>query len=405
MKNNDQLIGWLDGQMHQNRLHLINPDGSHEVLGRCGRVVDWRLKKKGVLQKILRNPQMNLGETYIRGDWDVDGHQALYELLYALRQNFEPNLHQPLAKLALRAVQASLRSRNSLHVSKRNVAHHYNLDEPLFRAMLGEDMHYSCAYFQSTYDTLEDAQGYKCEHIARKLRLRPGQHVLDIGSGWGSLAIFLARNCGVRVTGITLSEEQERVASERAAEAGLSDQVQFCLQDYREHHEQYDRIVSVGMFEHVGRKHYDSFFESVLQNLTSDGVALLHTIGTLNAPGQVNPWIQKYIFLGGHIPALSEVAQAIEHAGVTVHDVEILHQHYAWTLREWADRFAFNREKFAEAKGERFCRVWEFYLAVCRTAFEIGGLAVQQWQLSKGGDGVPATRGYLYGKRGNLTVD
>ena len=257
-------------------------------------------------------------------------------------------------------------------------------------------MHYSCAYFRDRGMTLEEAQYAKSEHIAAKLHLRPGHRVLDIGCGWGSLAMHLAENHDVKVTGLTLSAEQLRVARETAAGRGLENQVEFLLQDYREHPETYDRIVSVGMFEHVGKQNVQRFFDSVRQALTDNGVALLHTIGSKNPPEPVNPWIRRYIFPGGYIPSLSDIAPAVERAGLVTTDIEVLRRHYAFTLKEWNRRFQGARDRFVESKGERFCRMWEFYLVICQTAFEVGDLVVLQWQLATDNETVPITRDYLY---------
>jgi cyclopropane-fatty-acyl-phospholipid synthase len=257
-------------------------------------------------------------------------------------------------------------------------------------------MHYSCAYFREPQASLETAQAEKCRHIARKLCLRPGMRVLDIGCGWGSLAMHLARHEGARVTGLTLSPEQLRVAKAEADRRGLSKLVDFQLADYREHHHTYDRVVSVGMFEHVGPRNYRRYFRHLAKSLGDQGVALLHTIGSRAAPEPLNPWIRRHIFPGGQIPSLSEMAPAIEKEGLISTDIEVWRDHYALTLREWNERFQAHRGELVALKGERFCRVWELYLLFCETAFEVGNLVVWQWQLSKSRDVVPRTREYLY---------
>ena len=342
--------------------------------------------------RILRNPQLNLGETYLNGEWDV-GEGTLHDLLTILRINLESNL---TSRSRLSPLWTLLRSWNGLTASRRNVSRHYDLDEPLFRACLDTHMHYSCAYFTDPRLSLEEAQAAKCRHIAAKLNLKAGQKVLDIGSGWGSLAMHLAEHHGVRVTGLTLSAEQLRVARESAKQRGLEGRVAFRLEDYREHSGHYDRIVSVGMFEHVGKPNYAAFFNKVAANLADDGVALLHTIASKAPPEPVNPWIQRYIFPGGYIPSLSDIAPFVERAALTSADIEVLRLHYALTLKAWNERFQHHRQRFVDSKGERFCRMWEFYLVACQTAFEISDLVVLQWQLTKHNQAVPITRDYLY---------
>ena len=326
------------------------------------------------------------------GEWDV-AEGTLHDLLTILRTNLESNISR---NRWLDPLWAVLRSWNGLAASRRNVSHHYDLDEPLFRACLDADMHYSCAYFTDPRLSLEDAQAAKCRHIAAKLNLESGQKVLDIGSGWGSLAMHMAENHGVTVTGLTLSAEQLRVAQATAQQRGLGERVAFRLEDYREHAGTYDRIVSVGMFEHVGKPHYAAFFDKVAASLATDGVALLHTIASKAPPEPVNPWIRRYIFPGGYIPSLSDIAPFVERAALTSADIEVLRTHYALTLRAWNERFQQHRQQFVDSKGERFCRMWEFYLVVCQTAFEVGDLVVLQWQLTKGNQAAPITRDYLY---------
>ena len=252
--------------------------------------------------------------------------------------------------------------------------------------------------------SLEEAQRAKCRHIMNKLCLQPGQRVLDIGCGWGGLAFYLAEHADVKVTGLTLSREQLRVAESRARERGLEGRVDFRLQDYREHHGSYDRIVSVGMFEHVGVRHYRDYFDQVRRLLVHDGIALLHTIGRHGAPGTTNPWIEKYIFPGGYNPALSEVTRAIERSGLVSCDIEILRQHYAKTLVLWHQRFHAHRAEIAQRMGERFCRMWEFYLATCEAAFRWRDLVVFQIQLTHRMGAVPITRDYLYREGDNAGV-
>ena len=284
---------------------------------------------------------------------------------------------------------------NPAGAAQCHAAHHYDLSDTLYDLFLDQDRQYSCAYFLSPDDSLEEAQAQKKRHIAAKLLLKPGCRVLDIGSGWGGLALYLASLTGAEVTGITLSEEQVKAARRRAAEAGLSDRVRFHLRDYRDEHGSYDRIVSVGMFEHVGVNHFKTFFRQVKDLLNDDGVALLHSIGRAEGPGITNPWIRKHIFPGGYSPALSEVVPVIEKTGLFVTDIEVLRLHYAETLKEWRRRFNANRTRIAEIHDERFCRMWEFYLAGAEAAFRHNGQIVFQIQLAKRQDAVPLTRDYI----------
>ena len=257
-------------------------------------------------------------------------------------------------------------------------------------------MHYSCAYFRSPDQPLEEAQSAKCDHIRRKLCLKPGQKVLDIGSGWGSLGLYLADKEDVQVTGLTLSNEQLAVANKEAVRRGLDNQVQFRLEDYRNHHGKYDAVVSVGMFEHVGLRNFDGYFNKVAELLSRDGIAMIHTIGHTDRPAATNPWIRRHIFPGGYFPSISDITTSIERSPLVVADIEVWRQHYALTLKEWNRRFQTVRSEFAREKGERFCRIWEFYLLACQTAFEVSSLVVYQLQLGLNNMSVPTTRDYLY---------
>jgi cyclopropane-fatty-acyl-phospholipid synthase len=289
-----------------------------------------------------------------------------------------------------RLKQLNLRGR-----AQRNVAHHYDLDERLYSLFLDSDRQYSCAYFDTPSTTLDDAQLAKKRHLAAKLRLAPGARVLDVGCGWGGLALYLAEHTGARITGITLSKEQLALAQARASEKDLPQPIEFRLQDYRDVDERFDRIVSVGMFEHVGVNFYDRFFRTCAQALADDGIMVLHSIGRSEGPGVTNPWIAKYIFPGGYIPALSEVLPAIERAGLLVTDVEILRLHYAQTLREWRERFLAHRETVEKLYDTRFVRMWEFYLAASEMAFAKQNMMVMQIQMTKRQGTVPITRDYI----------
>lgn len=386
----------LERRIRHGTLRLRLPDGER-VFGSGEPVAEWIVRHPRVLRRVARDPELELGETYMDGGWDA-GEGGLAGLLALLMRNFPERPPRGWRRLATPLLRW-LQQWNRVARSYRNVAHHYDLDEWLFRRFLDADMHYSCAYFSRPGMDLEAAQRAKVAHLAAKLCLEPGQRVLDIGCGWGGLALQLAREHDVEVTGITLSREQLRVAEGRAREAGLEGRVRFLLADYREHRERYDRVVSVGMFEHVGRPHYLTFFDRVHEMLEPDGIAVLHTIGRFGPPGVTNPWIRRHIFPGGYIPSLSEVAAAIERSGLIHCDVEVLRLHYARTLACWQARFQEHRPEAAARYGERFCRMWEFYLACCEAAFRERDLVVYQIQLARQRDAVPLTRDYLYRPR------
>lgn len=372
-----------------NGMPLAFGDGS-------GTPVALRFASSRALARIFLNPELRLGEAYMNGDFVLE-RGTIADLLALLTSQVPhdsvPYFARPQAMMRFcrrRIDQFNHRSR-----SRRNVAHHYDLDGRLYALFLDADRQYSCAYFETPDQTLDDAQLAKKRHLAAKLLIGDGQRVLDIGCGWGGLGLYMAEHCGASVTGITLSEEQLRLAQGRAAERDLSGRVEFRLQDYRDLNERFDRIVSVGMFEHVGVNHYRSFFNKCADLLADDGVMVLHSIGRSEGPNATNPWIEKYIFPGGYIPALSEVLPAIERAGLIVADIEILRLHYAETLKAWRDRFMARAEEARRIYDERFVRMWEFYLAASEMAFRNQGMMVFQIQLAKRVDAVPITRGYL----------
>jgi cyclopropane-fatty-acyl-phospholipid synthase len=343
------------------------------------------------------NPALYTGEAYMDGKLTIE-EGTLYDFLdLATRSLWEPGNGAIVAAMnTLRIMVRLARQINPVSRSRTNVAHHYDLSGGLYDLFLDADRQYSCAYFEHPAASLEEAQESKKRHIAAKLLLdRPGLRVLDIGCGWGGLALYLAAETGAHVTGITLSQEQLKTARERAERAGLADRVSFHLRDYRLEQGAYDRIVSVGMFEHVGTPHYPAFFGKVRELLAPDGVALLHSIGRADTPGSTNPWIRKYIFPGGYCPALSEVLPVIERKALVVTDVEILRLHYAATLREWRRRFTENRDKVKEIYDERFCRMWEFYLAGAEVAFRNENQIVFQIQFARDQEAVPLTRDYI----------
>ena len=323
----------------------------------------------------------------------------IYDLLDLLGRNIASLETTPFVRwsYSLQRLVRAIEQYNPIGKAQRNVAHHYDLNDQLYDFFLDRDRQYSCAYFKAGDEPLEQAQLDKKRHIAAKLLLKPGQNVLDIGSGWGGMALFLSQQFGVDVTGVTLSKEQLAVSNRRASEGGLTDHVQFKLLDYRQENGRYDRIVSVGMFEHVGSDHYIEYFRKVKALLKEDGVMLLHAIGRMEPPGGTNTWLKKYIFPGGYTPALSEVLTAIEKVGLWVTDIEVLRLHYARTLRHWRGRFNANRERIKQMAGydERFCRMWEFYLAGCEVAFRYMNQMVFQIQIARRVDAVPLTRNYM----------
>ncbi len=344
---------------------------------------------------VLLDPELRLGEAYMDGTFVVEQGSIAEVIALLMRQNeiAAPTWALPprlLRYLFRRLQQFNLRSR-----SRQNVAHHYDLDGRLYSLFLDSDQQYSCAYFENPNASLDDAQLAKRRHLTAKLRVEPGASVLDIGCGWGGLALYLAEIAGARVTGITLSQEQHARAQHRAIERGRAEDAVFRLVDYRDVPGRFDRIVSVGMFEHVGVGFYDTFFRKCAQLLEDDGILLLHTIGRSGPPGITNPWIAKYIFPGGYIPALSEVLRAIQRVGLVVTDVEVLQLHYAETLEAWRERFLAHREEVERLYDARFVRMWEFYLAASEMAFRESDMVVFQIQIAKRKGVVPQTRDYI----------
>ena len=355
------------------------------------------LRTKQAERALIVNSGLAFGEEYMAGSIVPDGC-TLETLLTVLMENINSHGHVfEEIEDRLRYVTRAWKTLNSLKTSRSNVAHHYDLNGTLYDLFLDKDRQYSCAYFEREDMTLEEAQIAKKRHIAAKLNLdRPGLEVLDIGCGWGGMALTLAKDYGARVLGITLSREQLAVARQRAKDEGLDGQVRFELIDYRNLHQQFDRIVSVGMFEHVGPPQFEAFFQKVKACLKPDGVALIHSIGRMDGPGTTNPWIQKYIFPGGYSPALSETLAAIERSGLWMTDCEVLRLHYARTLAEWRKRFDANREKIRALYDERFVRMFEFYLVGAELSFRVQGHMNFQLQLTRSIDAVPFTRDYMF---------
>jgi cyclopropane-fatty-acyl-phospholipid synthase len=357
-----------------------------------------RLTDGSADRRLGLRPLLSVGEAYMDGQLVIE-QGTLYDFLATAAHNIQAGRHDArLLRFLQRAdhLWRGIQQYNPLPAARRNASHHYDISLAIYDLFLDPDRQYSCAYFERDDMTLEEAQLAKKRHIMAKLALAPGQSVLDIGCGWGGLALTLAREAKVDVTGITLSEQQWLEAQKRAADQH-ADTVRFQLVDYREVRGKFDRVVSVGMFEHVGIAHFDQFFHTVRDRLSDDGVALLHFICRSDGPGTTNPWIRRYIFPGGYSPALSEVLPAIERSGLYVTDIEILRLHYAMTLREWRRRFLANRAKAAQRYDERFCRMWEFYLTGSEVAFRFQGHVVVQIQLSKQLAGLPLTRDYMIG--------
>lgn len=391
------LIRVLEPAVSFGRLTVIDADGMPHTLGPGGApAVTIRLRQRSLAWRLLVKPDLAVGEAYMDGTLTLE-EGTLHEFLdlgIAIAEGLRAHPARRAAAWLTQPWQRSRRS-NPIGRARANVAHHYDLSGAFYSVFLDRDLQYSCAYFADGDESLDEAQAKKRRHVAAKLLLEPGMTVLDIGSGWGGLALELARMEQVDVTGLTLSAEQLKAARARAAAAGLGDRVRFALRDYREEQGVYDRVVSVGMFEHVGAMHFRTFFETLRRRLKPNGIALLHAIGRMEPPGSNNPWLDKHIFPGGYCPALSEVLAAIEKTDLWATDIEILRLHYARTLRHWFERFQANRSKAQAIYDERFCRMWEFYLAGCEMAFRRGRMMVFQIQLARRRDAVPLTRDYI----------
>ncbi len=390
------LARFLNSLIRVGALTLIEANGRVHHFGGGDPAVTIRLHDPKLGRRMFLQPELAVGTAYMDGTLTIE-NASLYEFLDLVGRNYAcvrpANLNGPFDRL-MRPFRR-FASFNSRGRARRNAAHHYDLSGALYDLFLDPDRHYSCAYFTRDSDGLEVAQLQKCRHIAAKLLLEPGMRVLDIGSGWGGMALYLGETFDVEVVGITLSEEQLKMARQGAKRERVGSRVRFLLRDYREEEGIYDRIVSIGMFEHVGSGHYANYFRVIRDRLTDEGVALVHTIGHLDMPQPTSPWVRKYIFPGGHIPAFSEVAAAIERSGLLMTDVEVLRLHYAETLRRWRMRFLANRERAKQLYDERFCRMWEFYLAGSEIAFRYMNLCVFQIQLAKRIGAVPLTRDYM----------
>ncbi len=387
-----KLVEFLNTIIKDDGFLLIDANMNKHLIGKPKKEnpIILKILDKSLHNKLVFLPDLYFGEAYTNGSVVIENGTLTEFLEIALRNigRRETNSYNAAIN-KIRGTYRFLTNFNLKKKSKSNVAHHYDISEKLYDLFLDEKRQYSCAYFKNETDSLEEAQNNKIDHLIKKLNLKPNQKVLDIGSGWGSLAIEIAKKSECEVLGVTLSENQYNHSVEKAKASGLENQVRFSLTDYRDLNEKFDRIVSVGMFEHVGRKFYNTYFNAVSNLLHEDGVALIHTIGSVNPPRDPHPWITKYIFPGGYTPSLSEVTKPIEKSGLMLSDVEIWRMHYAHTLRNWKDRFLGQREKVIEMFDEKFLRMWEFYLAGCEMAFKWGDQVVFQMQLIKKHSSVP----------------
>jgi cyclopropane-fatty-acyl-phospholipid synthase len=378
-------------------LQLIDARGKpHRYGDGAGVPVVARISDRRLERRLVVDPHLALGEGYMNGQLRME-RGRIYDLLALLASNIRqrPAPSWTAGFDAVRFLMRRVMQLNPIVRARRNVARHYDIDGSIYDLFLDRDRQYSCGYFPDDHAGLDEAQLAKKRHIAAKLVLAAGHRVLDVGSGWGGLGIYLAKTAGADVTGVTLSREQLSIANQRVAREGLQRTVRFELQDYRKVDGRFDRIVSVGMFEHVGVNHYTGYFRKIRQLLADDGVALVHSIGRSEPPGATHPFIAKYIFPGGYIPALSEMVHAIERSGLIIADIEVLRLHYAKTLQAWRERFLANWDNAAAIRDEKFCRMWEFYLAGSEAAFRYQGLVVFQVQLVKRIDALPLTRDYM----------
>ena len=394
-----RLVSFLNNLFKKGGFVLIDANSKKYIIGSPDKSKPLTLKllNKDLHYKLLINPDLYFGEAYMDGSLVIE-NGSISEFLELAFQNIgrgEINSFGYILK-KMKGTFRYLTNFNFVKRSKENVAHHYDISDDLYEIFLDSKRQYSCGYFKNDDDTLETAQQNKINHIVKKLNIKSNQKVLDIGCGWGHLAIEIAKQSKCEVTGITLSENQYRYANAKAKEYNLENQVQFKLCDYRNLKEKFDRVVSVGMFEHVGRKFYKTFFKQVNQLLKYDGLALIHTIGSINEPRDPQPWISKYIFPGGYTPSMSEVVGPIEKSGLIISDLEVLRMHYAYTLKNWKERCITNKSKITSMFDEKFFRMWEFYLASCEMVFKWGDQVVFQFQLTKDLTTAPNTRDYIY---------
>ena len=392
------LTSALETFVVQGNITIKFPDGNIKQIGQRGKAgVAISLLEKELPKKLIFNPDLALGEAYTNGTLVIE-NDDLFGLLKILANNGKTQQNHWLSKLVKLRQNAFRRffQRNRILGAKANVAHHYDLSPELYAMFLDRDKNYSCAYFLSDKDTLEEAQQNKKRHIAKKLMIKSNMKVLDIGCGWGGMSLTLAREYDAEVLGITLSKEQKLLCEQRALEEGLSHKVKFELMDYREDVGRFDRVVSIGMFEHVGIPNYNKFWKEVFKKLSDDGIGLIHTIGRVTPPGGTNPWIKKYIFPGGYIPAMSEVMESVEQNDLYVTDVEVLRLHYAKTLNRWHENFRKNENKIEKLYDDKFCRMWRYYLTASEISFRYYQHVVFQFQISKKLESLPLSRDYIY---------
>ena len=393
------LARFLNKLFKEDGFILIDAESKKYIIGSPKKSIPITLQllDKKLHYKLILRPDLYFGEAYAQGNIIIKNGNLTDFLNLALMNvgRKELNIFSQLIN-KLSGSYRYLTNFNFIKKSKMNVAHHYDISDNLYDLFLDPKRQYSCAYFKNENDSLEAAQNNKINHIIRKLNIKKNQKVLDIGCGWGSLAIDIAKSTQCEVTGITLSENQFNHCVKKAKELNLENQVTFKLIDYRELNEKFDRIVSVGMFEHVGRKFYKIFFKQIEKLLSKDGISLIHTIGSVNPPRDPHPWITKYIFPGGYTPSLSEVITPIEKAGLIVSDIEVLKLHYSNTLKHWKDNCIDNRDKIVSMFDEKFFRMWEFYLTSCEAAFKWSDQVVYQFQLTKNYTSTPTTRDYIY---------
>ena len=394
-----QLARYLNKLFQKDGFLLIDANSNKYIIGtpKNNKPITVKILDKKLHYKLFFRPDLYFGEAYSNGDIQIENGSLTDFLDIALMNIGRAELN--FFSMLINKLYGSYRyltNFNFIKKSKMNVAHHYDLSDDLYSLFLDPKKQYSCGYFINENDTLEDAQNNKIQHIIKKLNIKPNQKVLDIGCGWGSLAIDIAKSNNCEVTGITLSENQLNYCVKKAKKLNLENQVTFKLIDYRQLDEKFDRIVSVGMFEHVGRKFYKNFFKKIDNLLNDDGVSLVHTIGSVNPPRDPHPWITKYIFPGGYTPSLSEVVTPVEKAGLIVSDIEVLKLHYSHTLRHWKENCIKNKIQIINMFDEKFFRMWEFYLASCESAFKWGDQVVYQFQLTKNYMSTPNTRDYIY---------
>jgi len=394
-----QLVSFLNNLLKDDGFILIDANSKKYIIGnpKKEKPITLKLLDKKLHYKLLLYPDLYFGEAYTDGALEIE-NGSLTDFLELTMKNIgrrEINIFGQMLK-KIRGTYRYLTNFNFVKKSKDNVAHHYDISDDLYDLFLDSKRQYSCGYFKNEDDSLETAQNNKIDHLIKKLNLKPNQKVLDIGSGWGSLVIEIAKKTKCEVTGITLSENQYKYSLNKAKENNLENQVQFKLIDYRNLNQKFDKIVSVGMFEHVGRKFYKTFFRQVNNLLNDGGLALIHTIGSIDGPRDPQPWITKYIFPGGYTPSMSELSSPIEKSGLIISDIEVLRMHYSHTLRHWKERCISNKSKISEMFDEKFFRMWEFYLTSCELAFKWGDQVVFQFQLTKDLTTAPITRDYIY---------